>query len=95
MTRINGLIRLTLIAIITLVWGCSTGGDINGKKTASGKTSLFEEVTEPELAVPSGDIHLNALYSESTGGGSTASTGNWGDGNPNGEFEPGVLTAGE
>ncbi len=95
MIRINGLIRLALIAIVTLIWSCSTDEDTIGKKTASGKTSLFEEVTEPELAEPSGDTYLNAAYSGSTSEGSTTSTGDWGDGNPNGQFEPGVLTAGE
>ena len=47
MIRINGLITFALIAIVTLICGCSTDEDTNGI-TALGKTSLFEEVTEPE-----------------------------------------------
>lgn len=103
MIRINGLIRLALIAIITLIFSCSKDEDTiidHGKKTASGKTSLFEEVTESESAGTSRGsdglyTYSDAAYSGSTGGGSTTSTGDWGGGNPNGQFEPGVLTAGE
>lgn len=103
MIRINGLIRLALIAIITLIFSCSKDEDTiidHGKNTASGKTSLFEEVTEPESSETNKGseglyTYADAAYSGSTGGGSTTSTGDWGGGNPNGQFEPGVLTAGE
>tara|TARA_R110002050_G_scaffold43791_4_gene104643 strand:+ start:470 stop:1816 length:1347 start_codon:yes stop_codon:yes gene_type:complete len=99
MRRTNILIRLALLAIVTLMWDCGNGGDIIGKKTASGKTSLFEEVTEPESpATGTGlDGAYTSLSDESFGysGGGSTSTGVWGVGNPNGQFEPGVLTAGE
>jgi len=99
MIRINRLTRLALIAIVILIWGCSKDADTIEKKTASGRTSLFEKVTEPESAETSGGsegmyAYSNA-YSGLAGGGSTTSTGDWGGGNPNGQFEPGVLTAGE
>lgn len=98
MIRINGLIRLALIAIVTLIWGCLKDEDTIGKITASGKTSLFEEVTEPESTETSKGLegrYSDAAYSGLASGGSTTSTGDWGGGNPNGQFEPGVLTAGE
>lgn len=100
MIRISGLIRLALIAIVTLICGCSQDEDSIGRKTASGKTSLFEEVTEPESTGTNGGLDgmygdSSAEFSMATGGGSTGSTGDWGGGNPNGQFEPGVLTAGE
>ncbi len=91
----NGWIKIALIATATLIWGCSRDEDTIDKKTASGKTSLFEEVTEPESAETNGGSGLYDLSSSSTSSGSTTSTGDWGSGNPNGQFEPGVLTAGE
>jgi hypothetical protein len=97
MTRINGLIRLALIAIVTLICGCLNDDYTIENNTASGKTILFEEVTEPETSTGSDGMYrsLSAGYSGSASGGSTTSTGDWGGGNPNGQFEPGVLTAGE
>ncbi len=100
MKRINGLLRLALLAVVTLLWGCWFDDDTNGKKSANGKTSLFEKVTEPESNGASkglGEAYLSLsdASSRSAGGGSTTSTGDWGGGNPNGQFEPGVLTAGE
>jgi len=97
MIRINELIRFVLIAIVTLICGCSKDEDTNGKITASGKTSLFEEVTEPETSTGLVGMYesTSAGYLGSARGGATSSTGDWGDGNPNGQFEPGVLTAGE
>lgn len=99
MIRINRLTRLALIAIVILIWGCSKDEDTIEKKTASGKTSLFEKVTEPESAETSGGsegmYEYSSAYSGLAGGGSTTSTGDWRGGNPNGQFEPGVLTAGE
>ena len=100
MIQINRLLRLALIAIVALIWGCSKDEGTIGKKTASGKTSLFEKVTEPESAETrtgsEGAYTLSSdSYSGSAGMGSTTSTGDWGGGNPNGQFEPGVLTAGE
>ncbi len=88
MVRIIRLIKIALIAIVTLIWSCSKGEDTIGKLTASGKTGLFEEVTEPETT------HTNTGF-YSLSGDSTRSTSDWGDGNPNGQLEPGVLTAGE
>lgn len=100
MTQKNGLIRLALIAIVILTWGCWKDDDTIGKKTASGKTSLFGEVTEPE--VPQTNSGMGGAYElasdaskGTTGGGSPTSTGDWGGGNPNGQFAPGILTAGE
>jgi len=100
MIRINGFIRLALIAIVILIWGCLKDDDTFGEKTASGKTSLFEEVTEPEKSETNTGSDgayatLSGESSRSSGGGSITSTGAWGGGNPNGQFEPGVLTAGE
>jgi hypothetical protein len=100
MIRINKLIRLALIAILTLILGCSKDEDTIGEKTASGKTSLFEEVTEPESSgTRTGSEGLYESFSDASSGyagtGSTGSTGAWGGGNPNGQFEPGILTAGE
>ena len=100
MIRINGLIRLALLVIVTLMWGCWKDEDTTGKKTASGKTSLFEKVTEPEspgTRTGSDGAYMFSTdsYSGSAGVGSTTSTGDWGGGNPNGQFEPGVITAGE
>ena len=100
MIQINRLLRLALIAIVALIWGCSKDEGTIGKKTASGKTSLFEKVTEPESAETrtgsEGAYTLSSdSYSGSAGMGSTTSTGDWGGGNPNGQFEPGVITAGE
>lgn len=99
MKPINVLKNLALIAIVALMWGCWED-DIFDKKTASGKTSLFGEVTNPEI--PQSNTGMDAAYGYSsgasggkTGGGSPTSTGAWGGGNPNGQFEPGVLTAGE
>lgn len=99
MIQKNGLIRLALIAIATLMWGCLKDEDTIDKRMASGKTSLFGEVTEPETPQNTGTDGTYAFDSGaskgSTGGGSPTSIGAWGDGNPNGQFEPGVLTAGE
>lgn len=100
MIRINGLMRLALLAIATLMWGCWKDEDTIAKKTASGKTSLFEKVTEPESTdVRTGKDGAYMLSADSytgyAGMGSTTSTGDWGGGTPNGQFEPGVLTAGE
>lgn len=92
--------RLALLAIATLMWGCWKDEDTIAKKTASGKTSLFEKVTEPESTdVRTGKDGAYMLSADSytgyAGMGSTTSTGDWGGGTPNGQFEPGVLTAGE
>jgi len=100
MIRITGSIRLALIAIVTLLWGCLQDDDINGKITATGKTSLFGVVTEPETTGSGSGLtgmylDSSGKYSGSSGGGSTTGTGSWGGGNPNGQFEPGILTAGE
>ncbi|MCF8358923.1 MAG: VWA domain-containing protein [Prolixibacteraceae bacterium] len=100
MVRINTFVKFALIATATLLLGCSEDEDPIEKKTASGKTSLFEEVTEPE---PSGTdkraegsyMALSDAASGYAGGGSISATGSWGGGNPNGQFEPGILTAGE
>ena len=98
MIRINKLSGLALIALATLLSGCSK--DDAGKKTGSGKTSLFEKVTEPESSGTNSGAERDGFYfsdasSGYTGGGSAKGTGTWGDGNPNGQFEPGILTAGE
>jgi hypothetical protein len=100
MIRITGSIRFALIAIVTLLWGCLQDDDTNGKITATGKTSLFGVVTEPEstgtnTGITGMTMDSSGKYSGSSGGGSTTSTGSWGGGSPNGQFEPGVLTAGE
>jgi hypothetical protein len=80
-----------------LIWGCLKDEGTFDKKTANGKTSLFEKVTEPETSTGSDGAYLSLSnsYSSSSGGGSPTSTGAWGGGNPNGQFESGVLTAGE
>ncbi len=93
MKRLNGLIRVALIAIVILISGCSEDEDTFGKTAA--KTSLFEEVTEPESTETNSGSGVYDSSSFSTSSGSTTSTGDWGSGNPNGELESGVLTAGE
>ena len=90
MIRINKLIRFAFIAIITLLYGCSKDEDIIEQIAANGKTSLFEQVTEPEL-----NTNSSELYEVLSSDDSSSSTGDWGVGNPNGQTEPGVLTAGE
>ena len=101
MIRINGLIKLALLAIVALTWACTKDEDDTiERKTATGKTSLFAEVTEPETPATGSDSDRahelsSGLFSGATGGGAPASSGAWGGGNPNGQFEPGVLTAGE
>ena len=95
MRRIKGLTKLVFIAITTLIWSCSADDETLENKIASGKTILFGEVTEPDSAQPNGGLSLDSAFSESSSAGPTATTGASGDGNPNGEFEPGILTAGE
>ncbi len=100
MIRLNGFTKLALLAIVILMWGCWKDEDTFDKKTAGGKTSLFAEVTEPEstetrTGSDKAYSSLSGSSSEYSGGGSMTSTGDWGGGNPNGQFEPGVLTAGE
>ena len=78
---------------------CSFVDDSPGKIEAHGKTSLFEEVTEPDPSSTNTGMgeFLNTASSDTgaSGGGATSSTGDWGNGNPNGQLEPGILTAGE
>jgi len=97
MIRVNKLTGLAFIAIATLIFGCSK--DDTRNKAASGKTSLFEKVTEPESSGANGGAEWGAYLSDassgSAGGGPATETGTWGSGNPNGQFEPGILTAGE
>ncbi len=100
MYQINRLTRFALIALLTLVYSCSKDAFDHGGETATGKTSLFGEVTQPESTQTRGgsDGVYSATYGAYSGdgsGGSTTSTGDWGGGNPNGQFEPGILTAGE
>jgi len=100
MKPINVVGKLALIAILALMWGCWDDDDITNKKTANGKTSLFGEVTEPEIpqsntGMDGARYALNSFGGGTTGGGAPTSTGAWGGGNPNGQYEPGVLTAGE
>ncbi|MBJ6366624.1 vWA domain-containing protein [Snuella sedimenti] len=93
MIGLNGLVRFALIAIIVIIYGCSKDDGLIGNSTANGKTSLFEEVTEPESTQTNSDFYETALSLSSevlSGGG-----GSWGDGIPNDQIEPGVLTAGE
>ncbi len=94
MKSMNGLIKLVFISILTLNWGC-LNDDTLEDKAVTGKTSLFEKVTKPESSQSGGDMYFDALSSSSTIKGSTRSIGDWGDGNPNGQIEPGILTAGE
>ncbi len=93
----NRRISFVLILLVTLLWGCSKNE--TGIKTTT-KTSLFEEVTEPESSESNlgtgSDEALSFTGVGSSGSGrSLTSTGDWGGGNPNGQFEPGILTAGE
>lgn len=96
MMRKNLLIRFALVTILLFTIGCSKDSASNSV-TAKGKTSLFGEVTEPDAAYNEErmDDRYLSLGSESSDGGIIGSTGDWGDGNPNGQLEPGVLTAGE
>jgi hypothetical protein len=73
-----------------MLYSCSKEDDVFRNKTANGKTSLFEKVTEAE--VPDSNSEIYALSDVYT----TESTGSiWGSGNPNGQLDPGILTAGE
>jgi len=93
MRRINRLQILAIAAIIIVSIGCKEHLDIDPAFT---KTSLFKEVTEPEPSSGGfGTGDDTEAFSSTTGSkGSFTSSGVWGDGNPNGQFEPGVLTAG-
>jgi hypothetical protein len=95
----NLTMKLALIAMIGLAWGCRKDDDTFGNRSANGKTSLFEKVTEPESpGRTTGSEGLYSLFSDSysgSSGGGSKGTGDWGGGNPNGQYEPGVLTAGE
>lgn len=101
MIRISKFKRLVLVPILILSYGCSQHEDTDAwKKYASSKTSLFGEVTEPEPTIgnsSSEEAYMDGSLSFSSSGGevSTTNSTDWGDGNPNGQFEPGVLTAGE
>jgi hypothetical protein len=97
--KLNGSIKLAFILMAVLLWGCWQD-DTPGYRSATGRTSLFEKVTEPEGSGSNsgleGTFSLSSdSYSGSKGGGSYTGSGSWGDGNPNGQYEPGVLTAGE
>lgn len=98
-TAMNKLIWLTLLAVATLNYSCSKEDPFD-EKSETGKTSLFDKVTNPETSNTengSGE-RFDAASDGSigyTGSGPSGSTGDWGGGNPNGQFEPGVLTAGE
>ncbi|MEP1779823.1 vWA domain-containing protein [Reichenbachiella sp.] len=99
MRRLNRSKRLALVAIVILSYSCSQNVEPQ-KKVASGKTSLFGEVIEPEPNLDNiyegGEYTDSATESFALGeGGSTSSSGDWGSGNPDRQFEPGVLTAGE
>lgn len=73
-----------------MFYNCSKEDDVIGNKTANGKTSLFHEVIEPETSNRDSE---SFLLSDTSSESSTKSI--WGSGNPNGQFEPGILTAGE
>ncbi len=86
--------------VVTLMWSCRKDDNTFAEKAATGKTRLFEKVTEPETPGTNGRFYeayglSYDSYSGSSGGGSPAGSGDWGGGNPNNQFEPGVLTAGE
>lgn len=101
MRRISKIKRLALVSMVLLSYNCSQNEDAETyKNMARGKTSLFEDVTEPEPTednIDSEEAYLDrgSALSAYEGGGSTPSSVNGGDGNSNGPFEPGVLTAGE
>lgn len=94
MRLINRLKGLALVAIILASNGCKEHVNFD---PAFSKTSLFKKVTEPEPTT--GGIGTrydsDAMFALSDSKGSTTGSADWGDGNPNGQFEPGVLTAGE
>ena len=93
MIRLKGLLELITITLITLTFGCSKNENSLENITTSGKTSLFEEVTEPESNGEDG-MALSTT-TESFSDASTISTSDRGDSTSNGQIEPGVLTAGE
>ncbi len=98
MKRINESLKLAFIAISLFLWGCWQ--DTPGNRTATGRTGLFEKVTEPESSErgtgAEGFLGFSSdSYSGSKGGASYTGTGHWGDGSPNGQYEPGIMTAGE
>lgn len=91
MRQVNRLVILALIAITALLYSCSKdeGTRVNGK------TSLFEKVTEPEASSEGKGVYTDAMYSGTADGVGIRSSGLWGGGNPNGQYDPGILTAGE
>jgi len=93
MIRLKGLLELITITLITLTFGCSKNENSLENITTSGKTSLFEEVTEPESNGEDG-MALSTT-AESFSDASTISTSDRGESTSNGQIEPGVLTAGE
>lgn len=102
MKQTTNIIRCAFLASIVWVYSCSKDDSVNpNDTTAKGKTSLFEEVIEPEANqnnIGSEEGVEWAYMSDASyadGGRSTGGTADKGDGIPGGQFEPGILTAGE
>lgn len=88
----NIFLKFGFITLMTtLLYSCSSEDDITNNVTPE-KTSLFEKVTEPDATYENTSLDFFTL-SETSSRDSSSPT--WGGGNPNGQFEPGILTAGE
>lgn len=92
MTRIKTYPKLAFLLILTLTWACTKERiEIN----THGKTSLFEKVSQPEESNSGRGYSAMSMDAASESAGAPVSTAEWGSGNPNGRYEPGILTAGE
>ncbi|MEN8764577.1 VWA domain-containing protein [Wenyingzhuangia sp.] len=93
------LIKIILAGVLMLFVSCTKEEAIPREK-AQGKTSLFEQVNEPEpSASNSGSeegVHMTLAEDSRASSGSTSTgSGASGHGDSKGQFEPGILTAGE
>lgn len=93
MKQKNKLLFLAIAIFSFSMYNCSrdNSSDTNpNEKLATGKTSLFDEVTTPEASLGSSDEYLSSDIT-------LTSSSEIGPGyeNPNGNFAPGILTAGE
>ncbi|PIF06391.1 MAG: hypothetical protein CSA36_01790 [Draconibacterium sp.] len=75
--------------MMPLMWGCLKDEEKFDENTIVRKTVLFDEVTDPE---PSGS---EGAYAETLRESTSKGSEHWSGGKPNGQFGPGILTAGE
>jgi len=102
MIQIYKIARLTLLALILTIISCSNDKNeedpkLDNTPTEISRTSLFNEVVEPEVSfIGSPEFEFESLeLSDDIAFESVSDDSSGGRGNPNNVFEPGVLTAGE